>query len=374
MEGNLRSAEPTANPTEQQEHMLNSMWRDRNFTDMCVLTEEGSVIPCHRSVLSSRSPVLDTMLSSEMQEGSQRQVSFPDVVFEDANIFLEYLYTNRLPATMRPLTASNLLRLGDMYEIPDLVDTCANRLQSSSNKDCISLVLRCLCTYQEMHPNAHGALRSVIDRIKKDDKLLWKLCHLVASEAVCTVAAPVIATQMCESQASEGMATNVQCDSAPQPNCEHFDVFGSSPHTIPQSRADNLVTNCETKSDTISDSNSNTNMVERCMDEGGIVCPSEPIIEVPAAIGETEAEHIQQERWATVAVAVASHSHGWRWLWLWPATATGGCGCGWLWPATATAAGGGGCGCGCGQPQPPARVAVAVPVASHGHSHGWRWL
>jgi hypothetical protein len=294
---NIQEQEPATNLQEQQNLVLETMWHDRKFADMCIMAEEGYEIPCHRCVLASQSPVLGAMLSSEMLEGSQKKVSLHNVVLDDASMFVEYLYTNRLSATMSPLTASVLLQLGDMYQIPDLVDKCADALQSSLTKDCVGLVVHSLYLHYELYPKVHAALRAVVDRIRDEETLIWELCYLATPRAVHAVACSSIATQTCDSLALDHIEPDAQFDTPPQT----ANNIGSPPDYPPH----HCDEDSEGKPHTEVDPSAAGEMFE-----GSVYQDGEPILEVPAEIDECEAGYIQHERWATAVEAQIAKDFG----------------------------------------------------------------
>ncbi|CAE8615567.1 unnamed protein product [Polarella glacialis] len=126
------------------------LWRDMKFTDMvlCAQDDGGPELPCHRSVLAKSSEVFDRMLSSDMREGSERRLVIRNADIETLRAFLEYIYTGSLPevAVGNAPYLQELLALGDLYGMPELVTNCAQKLTgllSAANVGVVFRALRC---------------------------------------------------------------------------------------------------------------------------------------------------------------------------------------------------------------------------------------
>jgi len=141
----------------------------QKFTDMTISAEGGKDIPCHRSVLATSSPVLDRMLSSELQEGAEARIVMYGATPEDAQAFIEYLYTGVVPPST---DAMALLRLADMYDVPGLVHTCIQKLESTLSSANIVEVLRSLHVHRESGSMFNEVFLRVLGRARSDRMML----------------------------------------------------------------------------------------------------------------------------------------------------------------------------------------------------------
>lgn len=151
-----------------------NLWKNKmKFSDMTVETEEGSKIHCHRSVLSSASAVFDKMLCSDMHEGREACIKLDGIESADASALVEYMYTGCFPNNSN---INVLLKLADMYALPELAKTCAQMMAASLSEATVLEALYCL----RLHRSAGDGevehfFHDAIAVIKSDTKLLRKV-------------------------------------------------------------------------------------------------------------------------------------------------------------------------------------------------------
>lgn len=97
--------------------------------DVTLIVEE-TPIPAHRAILMARSPVFDSMLRAPMQERVSGRIVLPDLSVATARRFLHFLYSGVVDENSLADDASAfaLLRVADRFEVPTLVEACAEAI------------------------------------------------------------------------------------------------------------------------------------------------------------------------------------------------------------------------------------------------------
>lgn len=105
-----------------------------------VIVVSGERLNAHSVILGARSQVFNTMLSSPMKEGLEKEVTIPDVSVDVMKGLLEYLYTGNIE---KPLDdddfSSGLLRAAHRFELKELLQECEQIMVSqisASNAVC----------------------------------------------------------------------------------------------------------------------------------------------------------------------------------------------------------------------------------------------
>lgn len=115
------------------------MLRDGQAHDAELKCEDHSW-KVHKSVLSVRSKVLETMLESDMIEGRTGVITIRDMDVPAVQHFLEYLYSGKLPE-MSIETAKRFYEIGDKYAIECLKKSCSNYLVNNLSKENVCEIL-----------------------------------------------------------------------------------------------------------------------------------------------------------------------------------------------------------------------------------------
>uniref|UniRef100_A0A914QPN7 BTB domain-containing protein n=1 Tax=Panagrolaimus davidi TaxID=227884 RepID=A0A914QPN7_9BILA len=88
----------------------------------------GEDIQAHTFMLKFRSPGLKAMINNELSyENGKIIITDPNLTAADFQTFLEFLYTDACKVTDG--NVKTLLRLGDMYDVPTLLEYCTNFLE-----------------------------------------------------------------------------------------------------------------------------------------------------------------------------------------------------------------------------------------------------
>ena len=91
----------------------------------------GKVFPCHKLVLSARSPVFKAMFESKMKESVSGKVTIEDIKPEIMNEMLHFIYTSRIAKkNIMVEFAIELLAAADKYQLEALKDTCQDKIRS----------------------------------------------------------------------------------------------------------------------------------------------------------------------------------------------------------------------------------------------------
>ena len=98
------------------------------FTISC----EGKNFPCHEVILRARSPVIDKMFQQEMKEKHIRKLTAEDVGRNTMDAVREFIYTGEISKKVD--NESELIYLGDKYNIDGLLKLCFKKLPEADNK------------------------------------------------------------------------------------------------------------------------------------------------------------------------------------------------------------------------------------------------
>merc|ERR1712187_551123 len=104
-----------------------------------------------------------------MKESSERKLVIRHVSTNTIPVFLEYIYTRRLGPVSHE-TASELMQLGDMYDIKELVQNCASQLSNSVCKTNVLEVFRILGTHIK-HPKVQECFDSAKKKVREESEL-----------------------------------------------------------------------------------------------------------------------------------------------------------------------------------------------------------
>ncbi|XP_060083742.1 uncharacterized protein LOC132562993 [Ylistrum balloti] len=129
-----------------------------------VVGEKQDVVKGHRSILICRSPVFCDMLTTQksdpvLTEWSIKVAKAPKNVF---NIFLRYLYTDKVDQEITENIAKDLICLAQEYRVNTLVNHCKRLLNNRVQKDKLKSCEKTSTT--EHHFDNTGHVSKVIDR------------------------------------------------------------------------------------------------------------------------------------------------------------------------------------------------------------------
>ena len=129
--------------------------------------QECEEFPCHRVVLALTSPVFNRMFSAGWQETEQKRVKISGKSREVVKLFLDCIYTGSLPVETATATAIDLLDLGCMYEIHQVIQVATFKLQRSVRIDCARDIIEALHKRRTTHPCVEHGLRWVLKCLRE---------------------------------------------------------------------------------------------------------------------------------------------------------------------------------------------------------------
>ena len=102
---------------------------DDFLSDFTLVVDTGECIKCHKLVLAKSSPVLTTMLQTDMVEAKTNQMKISGHDLETVIAFLEYIYSNMNMFDFdQDKYKIKLLRLAHQYQVEALIDDCVDFL------------------------------------------------------------------------------------------------------------------------------------------------------------------------------------------------------------------------------------------------------
>ena len=99
--------------------MSNNNNNGRLFTDFTILSQEGKEFPCHRVILASQSATMLAMMTSDMREKEENQVSVK-YNGEVVGHFVEYFYTRKVPQEVLQTNLASFFELAGQYNLAPL--------------------------------------------------------------------------------------------------------------------------------------------------------------------------------------------------------------------------------------------------------------
>lgn len=131
-------------PAYISEMNLSKRLEDGKFSDITIVVGEQE-FHAHKCILSARSDVFAAMFEHTMEETTTNRIEITD--FEPTVIqeMLNFIYSSRID-NLKGL-AKDLLRAGDKYAIPQLMELCENQLRTDLHVDTATevLVIAYLC-------------------------------------------------------------------------------------------------------------------------------------------------------------------------------------------------------------------------------------
>jgi len=125
----------------------------QDYCDFALVVDSGEALSCHKIYLAKSSPFFKAMLDSEMIETQTNQMKIKDFDVETVASLLSYIYSDKNTALglynmfkrifdARKLTPE-LMRLGHMYEVQDLVGDCTIYLAENVNDANVVTIWMC---------------------------------------------------------------------------------------------------------------------------------------------------------------------------------------------------------------------------------------
>ena len=108
----------------------------KQFTDIEFLVGD-QVFPAHKAIVAARSPVFDTMLTTDMLESKTNKVKIEDIEPAIFQVFLKFLYTGRLG---RIADNHQLLLVADKYNVETLKNLCQISMSVLTNEELLNLM------------------------------------------------------------------------------------------------------------------------------------------------------------------------------------------------------------------------------------------
>ncbi|CAH9083328.1 unnamed protein product [Cuscuta epithymum] len=116
--------------------------------DVRIMTDDGSIIPAHYSVLCVASPVLRNALQQCKVNNGMRSMKVPSMPYDVVHIFINFLYSPSYDEMEMKKFVLHLLVLSHSYAVPSLKSVCEHiiehgLLNSESVIDLLQLARKC---------------------------------------------------------------------------------------------------------------------------------------------------------------------------------------------------------------------------------------
>ena len=155
---------------------------DLHYTDVALVTYDGTRFPAHQVVLASRSPVLDKLFKSQWFAGTDLPVAV-DASVTAVESFLRFLYTNSFTsghAYTNNLT--DVLCLAHYYEVEELLRLCGQELLKELSNDTVVdmvVIARGLLQYDTAMGGTsatvmalHCLWKKLVESLQRDESVL----------------------------------------------------------------------------------------------------------------------------------------------------------------------------------------------------------
>jgi hypothetical protein len=106
---------------------LSTLQQDVDSTDVSLVCEDGEV-RAHSIIIGARSPVFFKMMKHDMMEKKTGEVKIEEFTVATVQAMVTFIYTARMNEKISSPCLEELLKLGDKYDIPSLVEDCSNKL------------------------------------------------------------------------------------------------------------------------------------------------------------------------------------------------------------------------------------------------------
>jgi len=123
---------------------IESMLDTGRFSD-CVIACGGQEFPCHKFILSARSPVFDAMFSHDTKEQARNRVEIKDLDVKVVQDMIDYIYSGQV--TELESKAAGLITAAEKYDLEELKQMCVTSLCNSIRDDNVLDMLVLVETY-----------------------------------------------------------------------------------------------------------------------------------------------------------------------------------------------------------------------------------
>ena len=90
-----------------------------DFSDFNILSQEGTEFPCHKILLACTSPPMRAMMTHDMKERKEGQVTLP-YQQEIVRYFVHYFYTKKVPEEVLEENLESFFSLAEKYDLQPL--------------------------------------------------------------------------------------------------------------------------------------------------------------------------------------------------------------------------------------------------------------
>lgn len=171
-----------------------SLFGQKSLADVTIVLSNRRKLDAHRVVLAMRSDVFKSMLSSRMAESNTNQIVIDDCEPKTVRAFIQYLYTDQLPANSSEDMLSQLLGMANKYQVPALEQACIGPIRRKLNSDNVLEILELATLYgaSDLRRAALDHLADFSDRVAMSkgfyDKLasFWGNCAIAPSSGAST--------------------------------------------------------------------------------------------------------------------------------------------------------------------------------------------
>jgi len=130
------AVEDTTSHTDHMKNMLENA--EEFFSDVEIECMDG-IIPCHSSILASKTPVLKAMFTVDMLEARTRKVNMKSLTKELVFNILTFIYTGKIDTDDISLV---MLKEADKLGLVDLVTECSKHLSKHLNvTNCVPTII-----------------------------------------------------------------------------------------------------------------------------------------------------------------------------------------------------------------------------------------
>lgn len=165
----------------QNEHIIgseyiSSLFRNDQFSDVKLIFSDGFRIPAHRVILSIYSPVFRAMMSTQMIEAVDREISIVDIDPKILELLIRYMYTGAI--NFENLSMSDFYQLLDVsvkYDVANMIRICEGQLIQRVNIENVADALAFADLY-----GLKGLWDTALDCCSEEPRLVLSMPSMVA--------------------------------------------------------------------------------------------------------------------------------------------------------------------------------------------------
>ncbi|XP_043288142.1 uncharacterized protein [Venturia canescens] len=146
---------------------MKSMFDTKIFADVIFDFGNNKELFAHRAVLATQSEVFRAMFQSEIADKEISTVKIVDIQFEIFEVFLNYLYTGRMPHLVHVI--EEMIPVADTYEVNDLISLCETCLLRNLRKETAGryLLIADRHTCIDLKQKALGVLQNSVSALEQ---------------------------------------------------------------------------------------------------------------------------------------------------------------------------------------------------------------